>query len=375
MLAWPTVRILIDYRPALRERTGVGEYAHELANALASQLSIRDTLTLFSSSWKDRLSPGVIPGVPIVDARVPVSLLNLSWHRLEWPVAETFAGDIDVTHSMHPLLMPARNAARVVTVHDLYFLDSPERTAAEIRRDYPALTAEHTRRAEGVITVSEYTAGMIVSKLSVPRDAITLCPPGAPDWRPVDRYASGGPILFMGTIEPRKNVGTLLRAYGRLVSMKPSAPPLKLAGKIAPACEGIADEIRRPPLAGRVEHVGYVSGPARELLYREASMLVLPSYDEGFGLPVLEAMTIGVPVIASRRGALPEVAGDAGILVDPDDHEGFAAAMARILDDPAQARRRGEAGIDRAKRFTWRESAARLMTAYAAAIERRRGRS
>jgi glycosyltransferase involved in cell wall biosynthesis len=375
MLAWRTVRILIDYRPALRERTGVGEYAHELAAALASQLSIRDTLTLFSSSWKDRLSPGVIPGIPVVDARVPVSLLNFSWHRLEWPVAETFAGDVDVTHSMHPLLMPARNAARVVTVHDLYFLENPERTAAEIRRDYPVLAAEHARRADGVITVSEYTAGKITSTLAVSRDVITLCPPGSPSWKPIDRYASAGPILFMGTIEPRKNVETLLRAYARLVSRIPEAPALKLAGKIATACEGILDQIRRPPLAGRVDHVGYVSGGAREDLYREASMLVMPSLDEGFGLPALEAMTIGLPVVVSNRGALPEVVGNAGVLVDPEDPDGLAVAMERVLRDPEQARRQGAAGIDRAKRFSWRGSASRLIEAYAAAIERRRAQS
>jgi glycosyltransferase involved in cell wall biosynthesis len=369
------VRILIDYRPALRERTGVGEYAHELASALAGQLSIHDTLTLFSSSWKDRLAPGAIPGVPVVDARVPVSLLNLSWHRLEWPAAETFAGEVDVTHSMHPLLMPARNAARIVTVHDLYFLESPERTAAEIRRDYPVLAADHARRADGVITVSEYTAGKITSTLAVPRDVITLCPPGSPSWRPIDRYAAAGPILFMGTIEPRKNVETLLRAYARLVSASARVPPLKLAGKVAAACEGVLDQIRQPPLGGRVDHVGYVSGPAREALYREASMLVLPSLDEGFGLPALEAMTIGLPVIVSNRGALPEVVGSAGVLVEPDDPEALAAAMTQVLRDPEQAKRRGAAGVERAKRFTWRESASRLIEAYRGAIERRRAQS
>ena len=161
------MRILLDYRPALRARTGVGEYAHQLATALARRLGSADSLVLFSSSWKDRLAAGVIPGTSVVDARVPVTFLNLAWHRLEWPTIETFASDVDVVHSMHPLLMPAQRAAQVVTVHDLYFLDAPENTRAEIRRDYPALAGSHARRADAVITVSESTAQQVRTRLGV----------------------------------------------------------------------------------------------------------------------------------------------------------------------------------------------------------------
>jgi glycosyltransferase involved in cell wall biosynthesis len=371
----PRVRILIDYRPALRERTGVGEYAHELAAALAARLDDRSSLSLFSSSWKDRLAPGPIPRARVVDRRIPVQLLNLLWHRLEWPPVERLAGDVDVVHSMHPLLMPARRAAQVVTVHDLYFLSHPERTAAEIRRDYPALTAEHARRADAVITVSQYTAGQIVSRLQVPRDRIVLCPPGAPRWTRVERHARTGPILFMGTIEPRKNVELLLAAYARLVERRPDAPSLTLAGRVTPACAGLLEDIARPPFAGRVRHAGYVSGSAREQLYRDASMVVLPSFDEGFGLPALEAMTLGVPVVVSTAGALPEVVGDAGMLVEPNDPRGLAAAMERLLADHEFACRQAEAGVVRARAFSWESSAARLLEAYAAAIERRRSRS
>jgi hypothetical protein len=158
------------------------------------------------------LRADVIPGIEVIDAHVPVTLLNLTWHRLEWPPVEMFAGDVDVTHSMHPLLMPARYSAQVVTVHDLYFLESPENTSAEIKRDYPALAERHARRADAVITVSKYTAGKVQSKLGVPDDRITICPLGAPAWAPLDRHCIDGPILFMGTIEPRKNVGVLLDA-------------------------------------------------------------------------------------------------------------------------------------------------------------------
>jgi glycosyltransferase involved in cell wall biosynthesis len=348
-----------------------------LARALARQLSPADSLVLFSSSWKDRLPAGAIPGVAVIDARVPVTFLNLAWHRLEWPPIEAFAGEVDIVHSMHPLLMPAQRAAQVVTVYDLYFLSAPENTAAEIRRDYPALAGSHARRADAVITISEYTAGQIRSKFGVDDDRVTICPVGAPPWEPAqDRGpAAGSHVLFMGTIEPRKNVGTLLRAYAELIARNPDAPPLVLAGRLAPACQPLLDELARPPLAGRVRHLGYVTEPERERLYRAASILVLPSLDEGFGLPALEAMTIGIPVVVSSRGALPEVVGSAGLIVDAEDVAGLAGAMDRILRDPALARACSVAGIEQAGRFSWDASASRLMQAYVTAVERRRARS
>jgi glycosyltransferase involved in cell wall biosynthesis len=178
----------------------------------------------------------------------------------------------------------------------------------------------------------------------------------------------------MGTIEPRKNVGMLLRAYAQLLTRKPDAPPLVLAGNVAPACRGLIDELTQPPLSGRARHLGYVSGSERERLYREASMLVLPSFNEGFGMPALEAMTIGVPVVVSDRGALPEVVGDAGSLVNPEDPAAMASAMERLLTDPAHAERCAEQGIARARRFSWDATAARVVQAYALAVERRRSR-
>ena len=373
------MRVLIDYRPALRQRTGVGEYAHQLAAALVPRIGRDGQVVLFSSAWKDRLAPGTVPGAEVVDSRIPVRVLNRAWHRWEWPPIESFAGPVDIAHSMHPLMLPSRGAAQVITIHDLYFLDHAEDTEREIRRDYAALAPSHARRCDAIVAVSEYTASQIRARFGVPAEKITVCSPAAPQWtsrsaasRPalIERRESKGPIVFLGTLEARKNVPVLLEAYGRLLAGDARTPPLVLAGRAGAGADAVLNRLSQPPLAGKVRHLGYVADERREQLFREASMLVMPSLDEGFGMPALEAMTIGVPVVAANRGALPEVVGDAGLLVEPDP-EALAQAMKQILDNQALAQRLATAGVERSKRFTWDGSAARLLDVYRAAIERR----
>lgn len=365
------MRILLDYRPALRERTGVGEYVHGLASALRAHLSPGDELVLFSSSLRDRLDGGVIPGASSVDARVPVRLLNYAWHRLEWPPVEMLAGPADIIHAAHPLLIPARSGVRVITMHDLDFLDHPERTRAEIRRDYPELVPRHARLADLVVANSRQTAALATDRLGVASDRLVICRPGAPSWPRRVEPSRVGPILFVGTVEPRKNLDVLFRAYARVLAGRPGVPPLVLAGRTVEQSKTILQPLNDTPLAGHAHHLGYVDEGARRKLYEEASMLVMPSLEEGFGLPALEAMAMGVPVIASRRGALPEVVGEAGILVDPLDDVAFAAAIDALLADPQRRITHADAGVARARGFTWEDSAARLMAAYRTAFQRK----
>jgi glycosyltransferase involved in cell wall biosynthesis len=372
------VHILVDYRPALRERTGVGEFVHELVLALASSNGRdgSDRIAIFTNSWKDRPTPTLaseMPSVRIVDVKLPVRALLWSWNRLEWPPVEWFAGPHDVIHSQSPLLVPASGAAQVVTVHDLDFLRHPDQMTAEIRRDYPALARSHAARADGVIVSSHYAAAEVTRELRIDPSRVHVCPPGRPSWADtVRRQRSesrlpGRHILFMGTLSVRKNVGTLLEAYGRLRSIVPDAPPLILAGHRTTASARWEARAEQPPLRGHVTITGYVDGARKIELYADATMLVLPSYEEGFGLPVLEAMACGVPVVVSSRGSLPEVAGAAATPVDPDDVDGFAEAMRAVLQqDPADASARG---IAQAARYSWSACAAAARRAYASAIE------
>ena len=370
------VRILVDYRPALRERTGVGEFVHELARALSAPTNppSSDEIVLFSSSWKDRPAPALafeMPAARIVDRYIPVRLLLWLWNRLEWPPVELLAGDCDVVHSQSPMLIPARGAAQVVTIHDMDFLKHPEQMAAEIRRDYPELARSHAARAHAVVVSSQYAAAEVTRQLGLAPERVHVCPPGAPPWAGdvIQRRAGsrGHRILFVGTLSARKNVGTLLDAYTVLRARVPNAPPLTLAGHTTPVSAKWEARLKEPPLAGHVEITGYVDEARRRALYAEARMLVLPSYEEGFGLPVLEAMACGVPVVVSSRGSLPEVAGAAADPVDPDDVEGMAARMTALLDD-RQAERAAHLGLEQAARYNWPACARAARAAYASAM-------
>jgi glycosyltransferase involved in cell wall biosynthesis len=218
--------------------------------------------------------------------------------------------------------------------------------------------------------------------------------------------------LFFSTLEPRKNVGGLLDAYeqliardglkavpyergsavpyerGSIVGDQPRStvgdglqavpqriPELILAGRASADAQPWLDRISRPPLRGAVRHIGYVEAHDRRALFEGARLLVQPSFDEGFGMTVLEAMSLGVPVVAANRGSLPEVAGGAGLLVDPDQPADIARAIARLLEDDGLAAACAEKGIARARAFRWDETARRVYDTYLTAIERRRART
>lgn len=353
---------------------------HGLVSALVRHpAAARDDVSVFTSSWKDRPAPGLSGdlGAHVVDRRVPVRILNYAWHRLEWPPIEAFGVSADVVHSAHPLMIPSRTAAQVVTIHDLFFLTDPESTHAEIRRDYAALAPLHACRADAIIANSRYTASLVHRTFKVAEHSIHVCSPGAPAWKALGRaphLPRGGYVLFIGTLEKRKNVGALLDAYGRLIERHRHMPRLVLAGGRTPDADVLLERLARPPLAGHVSHLGYVPAVDLENTYAGARLLVVPSHDEGFGIPVLEAMAAGVPVVASDRGALPEVLGQAGLLVDPNDVEQLASAIHRMLQDETLALRCAERGLERAREFSWERAAGSLRRAYETAIGTRRER-
>ncbi len=289
---------------------------------------------------------------------MPVAALNFAWNRLGWPPLDRIVGaDLDLVHSPHPLLIPSRRARRIVTIHDLFFLKHPEMTGAEIRRDYAELVREHARRADGVICVSEYTAAEARRLLDVPPENIAVTPLGVdpelprapargPRWRPRLqrlRLPRGG-ILYVGSDEKRKNLVSLVMAYLNLAGRRPAVPPLILAGPGSSWAQG------GHQVGPQIRATGYLSRTDIRALMAASALLVLPSLEEGFGLPVVEAMAAGLPVVCSRGSALEEVAGDAASLVESGDRAALARAIERLLDDPVEAEARKQQGLERSRR-------------------------
>lgn len=365
-----------DLRPSLLRPTGVGSYVMALAQRLPA-LAPEHHFYFFSASLRDRYPIRSWPrNVTLADRRLPVRPLNLAWNRLEAPALDRLVGaPLDLIHSPHPLIIPGKRARHVITIHDLFFLKQPDMTEAEIRRDYAPLVREHAQRAHGVICVSEYTASEARLLLEVPPHRIAVIPNGVdPVYRvpPAPeaieavlnrRKLPKGGILYIGTEEKRKNLVNLAMAYMGVARRRKATPPLVLVG---PGSEWVhGGSIVGPQILA----TGYLETSEIRALMAVSSMLVLPSLEEGFGLPVVEAMAAGLPVVCSRGSALEEVAGGAATLVDPLNTKSIADGIERVLDDRALAERQRQKGLGQSRQFDWDTTAARTLDFYRRVLE------
>ncbi len=365
------MRIALDLRPSLSKPTGVGAYVLALAQRLP-MAAPDDEFVYFSASVRERYPRLTWPGnARLVDRRLPVRALNFSWNRWGRPPLDLLVGSpLDLVHSPHPLIVPSKAGKHIVTLHDLFFLKHPEWTRAEIRADYAPLVREHARRADGILCVSEYTAAEARLLLDVPPEKIAVVPNGVePIFREpippeeVDqilarlRLPRGG-ILYLGTEEKRKNLVTLAMAYMGLARRRSRLPPLLLVGPGSYWAQG--GSIVGP----QIRATGYLETREIRALMAASALLVLPSLEEGFGLPIVEAMAAGLPVVCSRGSALEEVAGDAATLINPLDTESIANGIQRVLDDPAYADERRQRGLDQSRKFDWDIAARRTVDFY-----------
>lgn len=245
----------------------------------------------------------------------------------------------------------------VITVHDLAHIQLPVLATCERRLYYRFLLKPALKRAYRVITVSEYSRAEILEWTGLPDWSVVNVGNGVePAFRPDGlRYEPGFPyILYVGAVRPHKNLLRLLSAFERL---EHSNVRLLLTGKMTPDLRPLAEGLEAK---GRIVFLGHVNDQDLPALYRGAVCLILPSLMEGFGLPPLEAMACGTPVIVSNTAALPEVVGNAGVFIDPLDIQSIRAGMERVLDDAALRQKLSEAGLLRAQLFCWNRVAAQV---------------
>ena len=288
---------------------------------------------------------------------------------------------VDVFHGMDHVGIPlvGRSCRYVVTVHDVIPLILPETFTPRHRLVVRLALARVRRRADLVVVPSHAVKRDVVRRVGLPEDRVVVTHEGCePRFRPVRSDAArrdvaaryGLPpryVLAVGTLEPRKNLTTLLEAFARLRRDGEVDADLRLvlAGARGWLDEPIFATVRSLGLEDAVRFTGFVDDADLPAVYSGAALFVFPSLREGFGLPLLEAMACGVPVVTSNISSMPEVAGDAAMLVDPRDADGLAAAIARVLRDEALRDRLREAGIARSRQFSWEATARRTLDAYA----------
>ncbi len=363
-------QIIFNDRALRNPRTGVGHYITELLGALPGVAPDIRVLPFYEKILRraGRTDRGTRPAD--APARRPAAWtrrLAQELYAAAFEGAGTLGG-YQLYHEPNHIPMPWHGPI-VTTVHDLSVLRHPEWHPADrvdwYGRDFEIGVARTTH----FLSVSEFTRQEMVDLLDLDPDRITVIPNGVrPIFhpRPVQQArrwlgTAGLPegfILFVGTIEPRKNLETLLAAFAGLPPGLRSRLTLVVAGMTGWAREGLHAMAQRHGVADRVRGLGYVGDEDLAWLYCGARLLAWPSLYEGFGLPPLEAMACGTPVITSNCSAMPEVVGDAGLLVDPRNPRGLRDAMAAVLEQPDFAQTLAHAGLERSRQFTWQQSAA-----------------
>ena len=294
---------------------------------------------------------------------------NTSRHLLEPFFLPGLQRRVQLFHGLNQRLPPCTFNAAVATFHDLFVMTADYSTP-EFRRRFARIAQDTAEHSDHIIAVSQYTAALVAEILSYPSDRITVVHHGVERIPLIkgeeirqfrkEHDLEAPFILHVGAIQKRKNIEGLLAAFERI-----QAPTrLVLAGAEGYGGGAILERLEASSAAPRIRRFGYVDRPLLERLYRSASVLAFPSLEEGFGLPVLEAMSAGLPVVTSNRSALADVAGDAGLLVNPEDPYDLRIAIEEALDDGPTRRHLIEAGFKREGEFSWIKAAHETMRVY-----------
>ncbi len=380
------MRIGIDYTAAVRQGAGIGRYTRNLVRALAHLDTCNQYRLVVAGAGCDREDMGTWPEnyrlrvIPATDR-----WLHIMWQRLQIPIpVQAITGRLDLFHSPDFVLPPTGKTPALLTVHDLSYLRVPQYFVAGFSRYLHGAVSRAVRRAERILADSESTRRDLLELLHVEPERVSVLLPGVERrFQPIEdvdalsrvrrRYQLPKRfILGLGTLQPRKNFAGLIEAFARLIGDGREFWPadslhLVIAGGKGWMYEEIIQLVEDLDLGARVRFPGFVDDEDLPALYSLADVFAFPSWYEGFGLPVLEAMACGTPVVAADNSSLPEVVGEAGILVPADDSSSLAEAVARLLTDKPLRAKLVAAGRAQAQRFTWESAARQLLEEYEAA--------
>ncbi len=366
----PAVRLAFDVTALHDARTGVGVFAEEVLARVAA----RDDLDVvaYSASWRGRRDVArLVPAnVRVATRRMAAQPLRALWRRIDWPPIDWWTGAVDVVHGPNFVVPPARGAAALATVHDLTCVRFPELCTADVLQ-YPGLIKRAIARGAHIHTVSSFVRDEVVDEFGIDAARVHVVPNGVSRVDGGDaaagRKATGGApyVLAIGTAEPRKDLPTLVRAFAD-VARSIADVQLVIAGPDGWGADALRDAIAASPVADRIVRIGWVDAVARADLLAGASVFAYPSIYEGFGMPPLEAMAAGVPVVAAAAGAIPEVVGEAAVLIPPRDAVELAAALVDVLTDERERQTLITAGTARVAGYSWDTTATALADVYRA---------
>jgi glycosyltransferase involved in cell wall biosynthesis len=361
------LRVAVDATSSLGVQTGIGRVTSELLDGLARRDDL-DT-TAYAITWRGRQRlAGVVPDrVRVATRAYPARLTRVLWPRARFPSIETWTGPVDVVHATSYVAPPTR-AAVLVTVFDLTYAHFPELSSGDALR-YPRLVEVAIRRGATVHTASEYVRAEIQERYDLGPDRVIrvypgLGPPPTGDAGRGRRVAgSDRYVVALGTVEPRKNLPRLVEAFDAVAADHPDVT-LVVAGPDGWGVEAFDAAVAASHHRDRIRRLGWVEEGDRQDLLAGAAVLAYPSVYEGFGLPPLEAMQAGTPVVAANAGALPEVLGDAALLPDPGDVDDLAASLTRVLDDEELRETLIERGTRRTDEYRWDRAIPEFVATY-----------
>jgi glycosyltransferase involved in cell wall biosynthesis len=375
------MRIAIDYSAAVNQHAGIGRLVRNQVLALAEVDHDNDYRLVYA-----RPNRGSQPQFPRARnfARREVGLgerwLTILWHRAKLPVpADWLSGPVDVYHCPDFVLPPLRNARGILTVHDLAFLMRPDCADSRLRAYLEEVVPRSVRRADFIIADSENTRNDLVVLMGVQPSSVAVVPGGVEErfTRVTDqeqlhkarRKLGVGDVPFIlaiGVIEPRKNLNRLMDAFAILKERGnvPDDLKLVLAGGKGWLYDDIFAHHAASPVRDDILLPGFVADDLLPAIYSAAEALAFPSLYEGFGLPILEAMACGTPVVASRASCLPEVAEGAALLIDPNNVDGLTVALELVLLDSSLRDNLIAQGYERAAQYTWTRAAEQLLGVY-----------
>jgi glycosyltransferase involved in cell wall biosynthesis len=368
------IKVLFESQPLIGEKTGIGRYVDKLTSSIDQQSDVE----LFF--WYNQLinnSKINTDQIKTINNRYPYKVIRRIGKQLKFfhEVPVDVGLKFDIFHAGNFITYNTSKAKNIITIHDLAFLKYPDVTDDKTYKHHTTWLPYSIERADHIIAVSNQTKDDIISFYKVPEDKISITylatdcsinQSNLKDFNIIkDRYQLPNQyLLYVGTLEPRKNIPYMLEAYS-IAKRKYQIPhKLVIVGKKGWKYESIFQTIERNKLENDIIFTGFVKDEDLPVIYSGARVFLFPSIYEGFGLPVLEAMKCGLPVITTNISSLPEVAGDAGILIPLDDVSYFADQIFELVNDDEKWKHYSQLSLNRASQFSWDRTALETIDVY-----------